>query len=167
MTDPIPRDLEQLVATLRTPVAVDPALKGQILTAARMHGVPRRSRPSRAVLFAGAGALAAVLAGVLFLPSLRWGRHDASRLVPFVVTAPNAARVTVVGDFNDWDPHATPLSRLDGNAWWVVVKLPPGRYRYSFVLDGTRWIVDPSAPRAGDDDFGPRSSVVTILGPRT
>ena len=90
-------------------------------------------------------------------------KPDAPRLIPFVVTAPDVERVTIVGDFNDWDPQATPLARLSGNAWGVMVKLPPGRYRYSFVLDGSRWIADPGAPRAADDDFGSQSSVTTIL----
>jgi 1,4-alpha-glucan branching enzyme len=89
-------------------------------------------------------------------------RHPA-RLIPFVVAAPAAERVAIVGDFNDWDPQATPLTRLSGTAWGVVVKLAPGRYRYAFVLDGARWIADPGAPRAGGDDFGVESSVATVL----
>jgi len=116
---------------------------------------------SRPRLVLAAGAIAAALAVVALLPQ----RHapEAARLIPFVVTAPDVERVTIVGDFNDWDPQATPLARLSGNAWGVMVKLPPGRYRYSFVLDGSRWIADPGAPRAADDDFGLQSSVTTIL----
>jgi 1,4-alpha-glucan branching enzyme len=86
--------------------------------------------------------------------------------VPFVVMAAHAARVSIVGDFNDWDPAATPLRRAGAQAWWVVVNLRPGRYRYAFVVDGTRWIADPAAPRAADNDFGAESSVVTILDGR-
>ena len=37
----------------------------------------------------------------------------------FAVWAPNAARVSVIGDFNDWDPSADPLAnRNDGSGIW-------------------------------------------------
>ncbi len=42
--------------------------------------------------------------------------------------------------------------------------LAPGRYQYAFVVDGRRFVADPAAPRAVDDDFGQPSSVVTVGG---
>jgi 1,4-alpha-glucan branching enzyme len=108
-------------------------------------------------------ALAAAAALVLLLRPA----GDDSRPIPFVLLAPHAARVTLVGDFNDWNPSATPLQSAGDSAWFVVVPLRPGRYRYSFVLDGERWMADPAAPRAVDSDFGPETSVVTILSRRT
>jgi len=41
------------------------------------------------------------------------------------------------------------------------VPLRPGRHRYTFIVDGTRWHRDPAAPRALDD-FGAPTSVITI-----
>jgi len=160
MPEPLPSDLEQMIVSLREPVAVDGTVRERVLQAARRHGVPRpRALPGRWLVLAP--ALAALIALVFVLPT----RHEATvpRLTPFVLTAPHAVRVAVVGDFNDWDPHATPLERLGADAWGVMVPLRPGRYRYSFVLDGSRWIADPAAPQSSDDDFGPRSSVLTIL----
>ena len=154
-------DLERMIAALREPVAVDGAMVGRVIRAARQHGVPQRRQIRwRPLLFAG-GALAALVALVMLLPM--GPEHNPPRLIPFVLTAPHAARVTVVGDFNDWDPHATPLERLSADAWGVVLPLRPGRYRYAFVLDGSHWIADPAAPQSSDDDFGARSSVLTIL----
>jgi 1,4-alpha-glucan branching enzyme len=69
--------------------------------------------------------------------------------------------VALVGDFNDWDATATPLRSASG-AWSVAVRLVPGRHSYAFVLDGVRWIADPLAPPAPDDDFGSPGSVVTV-----
>ena len=43
----------------------------------------------------------------------------------------------------------------------VTVPLRPGRYRYTFIVDGT-WRRDPAAPRALEDDFGQPTSVITI-----
>ena len=39
------------------------------------------------------------------------GSHPTKEGVRFTVWAPHAASVSVVGDFNAWDPMATPLSR--------------------------------------------------------
>ncbi|MBC7791502.1 MAG: isoamylase early set domain-containing protein [Anaerolineae bacterium] len=83
--------------------------------------------------------------------------------VQFVLVASAASRVAIVGDFNDWNASVTPL-RQESRAglWSVVVPLEPGRHQYAFVVDGKRWLADPSAPRAGDDDFGTPSSVITV-----
>lgn len=87
----------------------------------------------------------------------------AVRSVRFEVAAPGAAQVALVGDFNDWNPAATPLraSRHHG-VWSVTVPIAPGRHEYAFVVDGERWIPDPHAPRAAAADFGSANSVVTV-----
>jgi hypothetical protein len=95
------------------------------------------------------------------VPSSRVPGH--SSLVQFVLVAPNARGVSLVGDFNDWDVAATQLRpAAAGGVWTIEVPLAPGRHRYAFVVDGKRWLADPSAPRAVGDDFGTPSSVVTI-----
>ena len=84
--------------------------------------------------------------------------------VRFTLVAPNASRVALVGDFNGWNPTALPLKRSsDGQRWEIEVPLAPGRYAYSFVVDGAL-ARDPSAPQAAGDDFGSPSSVVMVRG---
>ena len=39
----------------------------------------------------------------------------------FVVWAPNAWKVCLVGDFCDWDADALPMNRLDCGAWAIVI----------------------------------------------
>ena len=39
----------------------------------------------------------------------------------FVLWAPNARAVSVVGDFNGWDGAATPMEKLDGGVWAAFV----------------------------------------------
>ena len=91
------------------------------------------------------------------------GSTDA-KLTQFVLVAPEASTVALVGDFNDWSLSATPLHRAEGDGvWYVAVPLVAGRYRYAFVVNGTNWRNDPEAPRA-EDDFGRVSSVMTVAG---
>jgi len=90
-------------------------------------------------------------------------RNPAPRTLSFVFLAPNASTVSIVGDFNEWDPARTPLTRAaSGGLWTVEMPLAPGRYTYSFVVDGRRFVADPAAPRAVGDDFGTPTSVVTV-----
>jgi hypothetical protein len=89
--------------------------------------------------------------------------RDTVFVTRFMIVAPNAKHVALVGDFNDWDQASTPLLKVAANGVWTAeVKLPPGRYAYAFLLDGQQWIADPGAPPAVGDDFGRPSSVVTV-----
>ena len=45
----------------------------------------------------------------------------------FRVWAPNAPKVTIIGDFNNWDLEATPMERVEGGIWEAFV---PGLNRY-------------------------------------
>jgi hypothetical protein len=150
--EPLFRDI---VATLRRPVtlgdrAVEAALK-------QLRRETRRARWIRRV--AGAAGLAAalllVLAGVLSR-----NRRLGAGQVTFTLAEPAASRVSLIGDFNDWNPDANPLRRHDSK-WSVTLRLKPGRYRYSFVVNGSSWRADPGTPSAGDD-FGTPSSVITV-----
>jgi hypothetical protein len=83
-------------------------------------------------------------------------------VVRFMIVAPRAADVAVVGDFNRWNPERTRLRPLaDGRTWIADVPMQPGRHAYAFVIDGAV-TGDPTAPRAGDDDFGQPNSVVVV-----
>ncbi len=93
---------------------------------------------------------------------------DSVQVIQFVLVAPGAQTVELVGDFNDWQAGATPMRvAASGRVWSVQVPLPVGRHRYAFVVDDDRWVPDPSAPRASGDDFGTPNSVVTVAERRS
>lgn len=93
---------------------------------------------------------------------------DSVQVIQFVLVAPDARTVALVGDFNDWQADATPMrAAASGRVWSVQVPLSAGRHRYAFVVDGERWVPDPSAPRAPGDDFGTPNSVVTVTERRS
>ena len=139
----------------------------------------RRPRTMRVSPAAGL-ALAAGFAGLVSLATLRasssglFGRQtvpvaaapaaapDSMQVVRFVLAAPGAARVALVGDFNGWAKDATPLvPAAQAGTWAVSVRVPPGRHEYAFVVDGARWVADPSAP-AVLDDHGTETSALVI-----
>jgi len=72
--------------------------------------------------------------------------------VRFAVWAPNAARVSVVGDFNDWDGRVHPMRARGGSGVWelFVPQLAPGcLYKYELrTQDGQILVkIDPYAFR--------------------
>lgn len=172
---------DRVARHLRRPVQIDPALDGRIMQeieslAARRRATPVRrvvhwlTRPRRFSLtplggfIAAAASVALVVAVSRTLPHLSPPGVEA-RAFQFVLVAPSAARVTVVGDFNDWDATRTPMHRTGGHGMWTaVLPLVPGRYRYAFLVDGARWQADPTAPAAGDPDYDAPSSVLTVAG---
>lgn len=93
---------------------------------------------------------------------------DSARTHTFVLVAPHASNVALVGDFNNWDASATPMTRTPtGGTWRVALPLPPGRYVYAFVVNtsgGTQHVADPSAPLAPEDGLGAPNSVVLVGG---
>jgi len=153
----LPGNLRDIVTQLKEPVTASAGFRERVMNAVRA------THPRRPLAWIVGGVLAAGVA--LFL--LFHPRSDTERPTTFLLLAPRATTVALVGDFNDWDPSATPLQSVGDSAWFVVVSLKPGRYRYSFVVDGQRWMADPTAARAVDHDFGPESSVVTVLSRRT
>jgi 1,4-alpha-glucan branching enzyme len=54
----------------------------------------------------------------------------------FAVWAPNAARVTLIGDFNDWDANATPLDTVGASGIWEAFVPDVGRgARYKYRIE--------------------------------
>lgn len=77
----------------------------------------------------------------------------------FQLAAPDATSVSVAGDFNNWDPQATPLKRDKQGVWKVALKLEPGSYQYKFLVDGNEWKEDPENPNRVSTPFGTFNSV--------
>mgnify|MGYP001160191378 FL=1 len=73
--------------------------------------------------------------------------------------------VSVVGDFNDWDPHVNPL-RKRGSVRRASVVLDAGRsYRFRYLDDAGRWHDDPAADRVADSASGGTDCVIDLPGP--
>lgn len=91
------------------------------------------------------------------------GFQEKSKLTAFTLFINNAQTVSLVGDFNSWEPSECKLSDPDGDGTWTVeVPLKPGRYQYGFIVDGSKWATDPDAERYAVDGFGSKNAIVKI-----
>ncbi|MFI5041397.1 MAG: isoamylase early set domain-containing protein [Acidimicrobiales bacterium] len=69
---------------------------------------------------------------------------------------------SVVGDFNDWDPAATPL-RKRGSVRTASVMLAAGRsYRFRYVDTDGHWYDDPEPDTMVPNGFGGADCVVDL-----
>ena len=58
----------------------------------------------------------------------------------------SAEKAFVVGDFNDWQTSASPMTRLKDGSFKATVDLEPGReYQFRYLLDEDRWVNDAEA----------------------
>jgi 1,4-alpha-glucan branching enzyme len=58
--------------------------------------------------------------------------------ISFVFPADAARRVSLAGDFNNWDLEDMPMYKGSDGVWYLSVSLTPGRHEYRFVADGVR-----------------------------
>ncbi len=84
-------------------------------------------------------------------------------LVPvnFICVAPGAQSVAVVGDFNDWNAQANPLTQAFDGSWQGSLKLRHGHHRYAFWVDGALQ-VDPRGQGVSRNDQGQRVSLIAV-----
>lgn len=67
--------------------------------------------------------------------------------------------VRVVGEFNGWE--GTPLDRQKDGSWRATVDLDPDReYQFRYLVDGERWVNEPSADEQVRNPYGGDNSVI-------
>jgi 1,4-alpha-glucan branching enzyme len=71
--------------------------------------------------------------------------------------------VHLVGEFNDWDKEARPLTRRKDGSFSTTVALKPGAdYRFRYLIDGEDWVNDPDADGFVDNGVGSLDSIVRV-----
>jgi serine protease AprX len=89
-------------------------------------------------------------------------RVENGRLL-FVFHDDGAESVSVAGDFNGWNRLATPLERNGSGLWSTEIVVPrSGSFEYKFIVNGNRWIDDPSNGMKTPDSYGGLNSVLVI-----
>ena len=82
--------------------------------------------------------------------------------VNFVLPRESAAgKVSVVGDFNDWDPYVHPLKPRSNGTKSVSVTLPISqRFAFKYLDENGQWLDDDAASDYVDNGIGGVNSVV-------
>jgi 1,4-alpha-glucan branching enzyme len=91
-------------------------------------------------------------------------RHPARKTIKpinFICNAPDAKRVTVVGDFNDWDPNAHPLRRQVDGTWSAQVTIGHGHHHYLFLVDD-KPTLDPRAQGIARHEQNEKVSLLAV-----
>src|SRR5262245_20589560 len=102
--------VDRVAQQLRQPVSIDPALDDRVMAEIAADAAPPRPRVARWTWLAAAAALGAILI------ARPWGggKESALNAFQFVLVAPQASSVALVGDFNDWDPARSPMRTAQG-----------------------------------------------------
>lgn len=169
--------LELIVQELQHPVHVDESFDRRVMVRVRRLYAERRPRGVAGWIGAAASVArrpawaAAMAAGIVAVVSVGLFRSKPAVAgigpiaVQFVLVAPEARSVAVVGDFNNWGLGDTALVAENHNGVWSVsASVPVGVHRYAFLVNGKQWVADPTAPRSSGDDFGMPSSALVVEG---
>ena len=91
----------------------------------------------------------------------KYSAKNTSVPVNFACLAPEAKEVYLVGDFNDWDPTALPMSRRPDGAWFLQTHLSHGHHHYMFLVDG-KSTLDPNAQGVARNEQGEKVSMLAV-----
>jgi 1,4-alpha-glucan branching enzyme len=70
----------------------------------------------------------------------------------------SSREVFVSGSFNEWHSRQLPMTKSEGG-WVVRVKVPPGRHKFEFLIDGEP-VLDPG--RAVAEENGRKRSILIV-----
>lgn len=84
-----------------------------------------------------------------------------TKKIQFALQAADAKKVSLVGEFNKWNPDADPMDK-DGNGTWTKTKMfSAGDFEYKFWVDG-QWVADPNNLRVCRNCYGTLNNIVKI-----
>jgi enterochelin esterase family protein len=83
--------------------------------------------------------------------------------VSFVYYNPDARRVLLTGEFNQWSPRGIAMTPLQdtGLFYHTMQVLGPARVEYKFIVDG-EWVTDPSCQNTVDNGVGEQNSSFVV-----
>ena len=131
---------------------------------------PRKLPFPRPITLIAAGLALAVLglSGMLLRPQAGpapVSEQASSATHRFVLYDPSAAQVEIAGSFTNW--QKVKLEPLQKSGYWeITLAIPPGDHSYTYILDGSRKVADPTVPVSESDDFGGQNSIL-VAGQKT
>ncbi len=111
----------------------------------------------RPIGVAASGVAAAAMILLFFTPS--------SKICPienrFVIYRPDVKQVEITGSFTDWEK--LPMQKIGTSGYWeLTLSLPEGEHKFTYILEGTKRVADPTIPAREQDDFGGQNSILQV-----
>jgi hypothetical protein len=79
----------------------------------------------------------------------------------FVIYRPDVSRVDITGSFTTW--QRVPMQPVGTSGYWEIqLPLPAGEHRYTYILEGSESMADPTVSAQEKDDFGGRNSIIYV-----
>lgn len=73
-----------------------------------------------------------------------------------------ADQVQLLGDFNNWDKSAEPMTKLKSNDFTTTLELETGKeYQFRYYIDGSIWKNDPQSDYFVANNFGEENGVIS------
>ena len=97
-------------------------------------------------------------------PAVSVPRYSSSRNLHhanFFCRAPEARHVSLVINFNHWNPTAAPMRRMPDGRWMASLELPHGYHQYLFLVDGEP-LLDPNASGTARNERNEPVSLIAI-----
>ena len=91
----------------------------------------------------------------------RYSAKKMAKPINFVCVAPNARNVSLIGDFNDWDPMAHTMKRQPDGAWLVQIPMNHGHHHYQYCVDG-KSMLDPRAQGIARNELHEKVSLLAV-----
>ena len=88
-------------------------------------------------------------------------RKISEGLVEFRIYKPHAKLISLVGDFNNWNPENDLLKPDKDGVWGIKKIIIPGTYRYKFIIDG-KWVPDVYNSQSAVDPVGEPCSLINV-----
>lgn len=74
-----------------------------------------------------------------------------------------AKNVSVVGEFNNWNPEANPMKALKTGGFSTTIELASdSEYQFRYLVDGEQWINEPKADKEVPSQFADASNSVVV-----
>ena len=75
-----------------------------------------------------------------------------------------ADKVSLVGDFNNWDEKALEMKKLKSGEFTSLLELEKGKaYEFRYLVNDTNWYNDLEADRYVSNSFGAENCVVEAI----
>lgn len=90
-----------------------------------------------------------------------YSARNMAKPVNFFYSNRDAKSVSVIGDFNNWNPLTHPMRRREDGWWFAEVPLTQGHHHYVFLVDGLPRL-DPQASGIVETDRFSKASLIAV-----